>query len=99
MSALVRFVGRSFSTNSRPAAGPAACGGRPRAGSNTGIIGELTSPAIERERRGVVREQPYAAVFMRTGMAFTAEEMEALAELFAEDVVWHTRPQPALRRV
>jgi hypothetical protein len=24
--------------------------------------------------------------------------MEALAELFAEDVVWHTQPQPALRR-
>jgi hypothetical protein len=48
-----------------------------------------------------VREQPYAAVFMRTGMAFTAEEMEALAELFAEDVVWHTqaatRSQASLR--
>ena len=41
------------------------------------------------------------AVFMRTGMAFTAEEIEALAELFAEDVVWHiqaaTRSRATLR--
>jgi hypothetical protein len=47
-------------------AGPA--GGRLRrpssAGSNTGITGELASPATEPERR-VVGEQPIAAVFMR----------------------------------
>jgi hypothetical protein len=30
VSALVRFVVRSFSTNSRPALRAAACGGRPR---------------------------------------------------------------------
>ena len=46
-----------------------------------------------------MREQPHAAIFMRTGMAFTADDMEALAELFAEDVVWHTQAAPALRRV
>ena len=33
---------------------------------------------------------PHAEVFMRTYAAFTAGDMEALAELFAEDVVWHT---------
>jgi len=35
-----------------------------KAGSNTGITGELASPATEPERR-VVGEQPIAAVFMR----------------------------------
>jgi hypothetical protein len=30
VSVLVSFVGRSFSTNSRPALRAAACGGRPR---------------------------------------------------------------------
>ena len=33
---------------------------------------------------------PHVEVFMRTYRAFTAGDMEALAELFAEDVVWHT---------
>ena len=33
VSVLVSFVGRSFSTNSRPALRAAASGGRPRAGS------------------------------------------------------------------
>jgi hypothetical protein len=35
VSVLVKFVVRSFSTNSRPALRPAACGGLPRAGSTT----------------------------------------------------------------
>ena len=35
VSVLVSFVVRSFSTNSRPALRAAACGGRPRAGSDT----------------------------------------------------------------
>jgi hypothetical protein len=35
VSVLVSFVGRSFSTTSRPALRAAACGGRPRAGSTT----------------------------------------------------------------
>jgi hypothetical protein len=34
VSVLVRFVGRSFSTSSRPALRAAASGGRPRAGSD-----------------------------------------------------------------
>jgi ketosteroid isomerase-like protein len=37
-----------------------------------------------------VTEHPHVDVFMRTYAAFTAGDMEALAELFAEDVVWHT---------
>jgi hypothetical protein len=59
----MRFVVRSFSTNSRPACGrppPAAVLGR----QQHGITGELASPATEPERR-LVGEQPIAAVFMR----------------------------------
>jgi uncharacterized protein len=41
-------------------------------------------------RGGIVTEHPHVEVFMRTYGAFTAGDMEALAELFAEDVVWHT---------
>jgi hypothetical protein len=37
MSALLSLVVRSFSTNSRPALRAAACGGRPRAGSDTTV--------------------------------------------------------------
>jgi hypothetical protein len=44
VSVLVSFVGRSFSTNSRPALRAAACGGRPRAGSDTTVTGEPASP-------------------------------------------------------
>jgi hypothetical protein len=47
MSALVRFVRRSFSTNSRPALRAAACGGRPRAGSDATVTGEPTAPWLE----------------------------------------------------
>jgi ketosteroid isomerase-like protein len=41
-------------------------------------------------RGGVVPDHPHVQVFMRTYAAFTAGDMEALAELVAEDVVWHT---------
>jgi ketosteroid isomerase-like protein len=36
-----------------------------------------------------VTEHPHEEVFMRTYEAFTAGDLEALAELFADDV-WHT---------
>jgi hypothetical protein len=45
VSVLVRFVGRSFSTNSRPALRAAACGGRPRAGSDPTVTGAPASPS------------------------------------------------------
>jgi len=37
-----------------------------------------------------VADHPHAEVFMRSYAAFTAGDMEALADLFAEEVVWHT---------
>jgi hypothetical protein len=46
VSVLVRFVVRSFSTNSRPALRAAAYGGRPRAGSDTTVAGEPASPSM-----------------------------------------------------
>jgi hypothetical protein len=45
VSVLVRFVVRSFSTNSRPALRAAACGGRPRAGGDTAVTGKRASPS------------------------------------------------------
>jgi hypothetical protein len=45
VSVLVRFVVRSFSTNSRPALRAAACGGRPRAGSTATGTGAPASPS------------------------------------------------------
>jgi hypothetical protein len=48
VSVLVSFVVRSFSTNSRPALRAAACGGRPRAGSDATVtVG--ASPTNERK--------------------------------------------------
>jgi hypothetical protein len=44
VSVLVRFAGRSFSTNSRPALRAAACGGRPRPAA-TGRLGQVISTA------------------------------------------------------
>jgi hypothetical protein len=41
----VSFVVRSFSTNSRPALRVAACGGHPRAGSDTTATGDPASPS------------------------------------------------------
>jgi ketosteroid isomerase-like protein len=38
-----------------------------------------------------VRDHPHIEVFRRTYAAFTTGDMDALAELSAEDVVWHTR--------
>ncbi len=35
-------------------------------------------------------EHPNAVVFQRAFQAFTTGDMEKLAEVFAEDVVWHT---------
>jgi hypothetical protein len=49
VSVLVSFDVRSFSTNSRPALRAAACGGRPRAGSDTMVIGAPSHPARKRE--------------------------------------------------
>jgi len=46
---------RSFSTTSRPALRAAACGGRPRAGSDTTITAEPTSPSTQGSD---VRETP-----------------------------------------
>jgi hypothetical protein len=46
VSVLVSFVGRSFSTSSRPALRAAACGGRPRAGSETTGTGTDLNPHI-----------------------------------------------------
>jgi hypothetical protein len=43
VSVLVRFAVRSFSTNSRPALRAAACGGRPRAGSDAAGTGNRPS--------------------------------------------------------
>jgi uncharacterized protein len=37
-----------------------------------------------------VTDHPHEEVFMRTYEAFTAGDLEVLAELFADDVVWHT---------
>jgi hypothetical protein len=39
---------RTFSTNSRPALRAAACGGRPRAGSDTTVTGQLALPSMPR---------------------------------------------------
>ena len=47
VSVLESFVGRSFSTNSRPALRAAACGGRPRAGSDTTATGRPASPTTQ----------------------------------------------------
>jgi hypothetical protein len=44
VSVLVNFVVRSFSTNSRPALRAAACGGRPRAGSDATVTEEWPHP-------------------------------------------------------
>jgi hypothetical protein len=44
VSVLVRFVVRSFSTNSRPALRAAASGGRPRAGTDTTVAQRPASP-------------------------------------------------------
>jgi single-strand DNA-binding protein len=54
VSALVSFVGRGFSTNSRPALRAAACGGRPRAGSDTTVTRHRPHPPPKEEphRRG-----------------------------------------------
>jgi hypothetical protein len=41
---LMRFLVRSFSTNSRPALRTAACGGRPRAGNHTMATGGAPAP-------------------------------------------------------
>jgi hypothetical protein len=46
-SALVSFVVRRLSANSRPALWAAACGGRPRAGSDATVTGEPTAPWLE----------------------------------------------------
>ena len=45
-SVLVRFVVRTFSTNSRPALRAAASGGRPRAGSTTMVTRVPAYPAL-----------------------------------------------------
>jgi hypothetical protein len=47
VSVLVSFVGRSFSTNSRPALRAAACGGRPRPATRRPGLGELALAATE----------------------------------------------------
>jgi len=51
VSVLVRFVVRSFSTNSRPALRAAACGGRPRAGNTTTATGAPDRGIVAREAR------------------------------------------------
>jgi uncharacterized protein len=56
---------------------------------DTNITGELPSPRPS-VRGGAVTEHPHEEVFKRTYEAFTAGDLEALAELFANDVVWHT---------
>ena len=35
-------------------------------------------------------DHPHIELFRRTYAAFTTGDMDALAEVFAEDVVWHT---------
>jgi ketosteroid isomerase-like protein len=47
----------------------------------------------------IVTAHPHIEVFRRTYAAFTKGGMNALADVFAEDVVWHTRAEPALRRL
>ena len=44
VSVLMRFVVRTFSTNSRPALRAAASGGRPRAGNDPTVTGEPALP-------------------------------------------------------
>jgi hypothetical protein len=53
---------RSFSTNSRPALRAAACGGRPRAGSDTTATEEPASPAVTVKDRSRPNPLPQAAV-------------------------------------
>jgi hypothetical protein len=58
VSVLVRFVGRSFSTNSRPALRAAASGGRPRpAGASTARATEVASPGDAPEVQEVVLDR------------------------------------------
>jgi uncharacterized protein len=38
----------------------------------------------------IVTDHPHIEVFRRTYAAFTKGDMKALAEVFAEDVFWHT---------
>jgi hypothetical protein len=56
----MRFLVRSFSTNSRPALRAAACGGRPRAGSDTMVTGIPTNPPCggDPEQRRCTRPCP-----------------------------------------
>jgi SnoaL-like domain len=39
---------------------------------------------------GTMTDHPHIELFRRTYAAFTTGDMDALAEVFAEDVVWHT---------
>jgi ketosteroid isomerase-like protein len=39
---------------------------------------------------GIVTDHPHLDVFRRTYAAFTTGDTDALAEVFAEEVVWHT---------
>src|SRR5215207_6884464 len=41
----------------------------------------------------IVIDHPHIEVFRRTYAAFTKGDMKALAEVFAEDVIWHTRAE------
>jgi len=48
----VEAAGRLFSTPSRPALRAAACGGRPRAGSDTTVTREPASPSTQADPAG-----------------------------------------------
>jgi hypothetical protein len=48
----VEEAGRLFSTPSRPALRAAACGGRPRAGSDTTVTREPASPSTQADPAG-----------------------------------------------
>jgi aryl-alcohol dehydrogenase-like predicted oxidoreductase len=43
----------------------------------------------QRELEALMTEHPHIAVFHRVMAAFSAGDMNALAELFHPDVVWH----------
>jgi deazaflavin-dependent oxidoreductase (nitroreductase family) len=107
VSVLVRFVVRSFSTNSRPALRAAACGGRPRpadrgggsrvAGSSTTAVSRLrTSRASRDSRIRQVRPVPLSIPNRKT--AFKKCHSFGLCLVFKDKAPRRRRDHANLRR-